>query len=156
MFETIKSAAQTVADTFQGVVSAGVERMKTSFEEFSAACPDLEKIGYHVSMLELCCALNPNFTVFLDRRAAPTEEAFQAVLAAHPNNATFRTVVGLLRQAEKVIAKFERPQRRCTCVAVELGVPPRVRLMYAPSAVGVALEAECSAILDEDDISPVA
>ena len=41
-----------------------------------------------------------------------------------------RTVVGLLRQTEKVIAKFDLQRQHCTGLALELGVPPRMRLLY--------------------------
>jgi hypothetical protein len=130
MLGAIKSAAQTVADGVQGLLGAGFDKVKTSVDEFLADSDQLEAIGYKVTAVELCCALSPCVTVFMSREAAPRDESFQALLARNQTNATMRTVANLLRQTEKIIVSFERPERRCTSVAVELGVPPRVRLIY--------------------------
>jgi hypothetical protein len=130
MLGTIKNAAQSVADTIQNALSAGLDKIKVSVEEFAASSRDLEEIGYRVCAIELCCALSPNVTVLMVRERAPTEEGFQALLARQSSNATLRTVVNLLRQTEKLIAKFDLHGHRCTNLAVELGVPPRIRLVY--------------------------
>ena len=130
MLGTLKSAAQSVSDAIQGMASAGLDKLKTSVDAFIAASPELEEIGYRVSAIELCCALSPCITVFLDRQKAPSDEAFEGLLARHTDNVTLRTVVGLLRQTEKVIAKFDLQRQHCTSLALELGVPPRMRLLY--------------------------
>ena len=130
MLGTLKSAAQSFADTVSGALSAGLDKVKASVEEFAAASPELEEIGYRVCATELCCALVPYVTVFLVRERAPSEEGFQALLARQSSNATLRTVVTLLRQTEKIIATFDLRGQRCSTVALELGIPPRVRLVY--------------------------
>lgn len=130
MIGAIKSAAQSVSDAIQGMASAGLDKLKTSVDGFVAASPELEEIGYRVNAIELCCALSPCITVFLDRQKTPHDEAFDGLLARHADNATLRTVVGLLRQTEKIIAKFDLQKQHCTSLALELGVPPRMRLIY--------------------------
>lgn len=129
MFGTIKSAAQSVADAIQGGMAAGLDKVKTSLEEFAAASPELEEIGYRVCATELCCALVPYVTVFLVRERAPTEEGFDALLARRSSN-TVRSVVTLLRQTEKIIATFDLRGQKCSNLALELGIPPRIRLVY--------------------------
>lgn len=130
MLGTLKSAAESVSDALQGMASAGLDKLKLSVDAFVAASPELEEIGYRVNAIELCCALSPCITVFLDRQKAPHDEAFEGLLARHTDNVTLRTVVSLLRQTEKIIAKFDLQKQRCTSLALELGVPPRMRLLY--------------------------
>jgi hypothetical protein len=130
MFGTIKNAAQSVADAVGVALTAGLDKVKTTLEEFAAASPELEEIGYRVCATELCCALVPYVTIFLVRERAPTEEGFNALLARQSSNATVRTVVNLLRQTEKVIATFDLRGQKCSSIALELGIPPRVRLVY--------------------------
>jgi hypothetical protein len=130
MLGTIKSAAQSVAGALSGALAAGLDKVKTTVEEFAAASPELEEIGYRVCATELCCALVPYVTVFLVRERAPTEEGFEALLARQSSNATVRTVVTLLRQTEKMIATFDLRGQKCSNLALELGIPPRIRLVY--------------------------
>ena len=148
MLSTLKSAAQSVSDAIQGMASAGLDKLKTSVDAFVAASPELEEIGYKVNAIELCCALSPSVTVFLDRQKAPHDEAFEGLLARHADNVTLRTVVGLLRQTEKIIAKFDLKQQRCTSLALELGVPPRMRLIYTDKVKPAALLEPPPPILD--------
>jgi hypothetical protein len=130
MFSTIKSAGKSLTDAVQGMMSAGLDKVKVSVEEFAAASSELEEIGYRSNAIELCCALSPSVTVFLTRLCAPSDEAFQGILARPTTSTTLRTVVSLLRQTEKMIAKFDLRRQQCTSLALELGVPPRVRLIY--------------------------
>ena len=49
----------------------------------------------------------PRIVVYLSREATVSEDVFGAVLAAHADNQTFRTVAGLLRQADRLLSKVE-------------------------------------------------
>jgi hypothetical protein len=130
MFGKIKDAARVVASVAGETIGAGFETLKGPLDELSAASPDLERIGYRVKEIELVCSLLPRIVVYLARDGAVSEETVQAVLAAHPGNRTFSTLVGLLRQADRLLDRVKLKGRRCTGLAVELGVPPCVRVMY--------------------------
>ena len=149
MFSTIKSATKSVADALQGMMSAGLDKVKVSVEEFADASAALEEIGYRSDAVELCCALSPSVTVFLTRLRAPSDEAFQGILARPATSTTLRTVVGLLRQTEKVIAKFDLRRQQCTSLALELGVPPRVRLIYTDKGDSIRVTDHVS-VVDSD------
>ena len=130
MLRKIKDAAKAVASAAGETVGAGFEKLKGPLDELSAASPELERIGYRIREIELVCALLPRIVVYLTRECAVSEDVYQAVLAAHPENKTFRTIAGLLRQADRLLGKVELKGRRCTGLAVELGLPPCLRLMY--------------------------
>jgi hypothetical protein len=115
------------------MMSVGLDKVKVSVDEVVAAGSALEELGYRSDAVELCCALSPSVTVFLTRLRSPSDEAFQGILARPSTSATLRTVVNLLQQTEKIIAKFDLRRQSCTSLALELGVPPRVRLIYTPS-----------------------
>jgi len=140
MLGALKSAAQTVADGMQSLASAGLGKAKACVEEVAAIAPDLAEIGYHVTSIELGCALSPTVTLYLNRTAAPPDEAFDALLARRTSSSTLRTLVTLLRQTEKIIAKFDLRDRRCASLAVELGIPPRVRLIYTDHTAPTELD----------------
>ncbi len=130
MFAKIKDAARAVASVAGDSLGAGLEKLKGPLDELSAASPAFERIGFRIREIELVCSLLPRIVVYLDREASVSEDVYQAVLAAHPDNQTFRSVAGLLRQADRLLDKVEIKGRRCTGLAVELGVPPCLRLMY--------------------------
>jgi hypothetical protein len=52
------------------------------------------------------------------------------VLLARRSSNTVKTVVTLLRQTEKIIATFDLRGQKCSNLALELGIPPRIRLVY--------------------------
>ncbi|MFL6111156.1 MAG: hypothetical protein ACJ786_07380 [Catenulispora sp.] len=130
--------ARAVADRAGGALAAGAETLKGSVGELTAAGPDLERVGYRLGDVELVVTIVPRLVVYLTRVAAVGDEAFQAVLADHPNERTFRTLVGLLRQANRILGRVELRGRRCTGLTVELGVPPAIRLVYAATEPGPA------------------
>lgn len=130
MFQAIKSATQSALETFQGMMAAGLDKVKGTLEEFHKARPQLEELGYRVTATELCCAISPSVTVLLDRVRPPSDEAFQALLARKDTSQTARQVINLLRQTEKMIGAFDLQGQRCSSVALELGLPPRVRMIY--------------------------
>jgi hypothetical protein len=131
MFGKIKATAKAVAGRTGDVLAAGFEKLKGPVDELSAASPDLEQVGYQVAEIELECGLIPRVIVHLSRQFDAGPEAFQAALASHAGNRTFCSLVRLLRQAERVVGKVQFRGRRCTGLAVELGIPPCVRLRYA-------------------------
>jgi hypothetical protein len=141
MFGKIKGAARAVAGVAGDTLGAGLEKLKGPLDELSAASPAFERIGYRIREIELVCALLPRIVVYLDREASVNEDVFGAVLAAHTDNQTFRTVAGLLRQADRLLDRVEIKGRRCTGLAVELGVPPCIRLMYHTTREGGAADA---------------
>ena len=130
MLGKIKAAAQAVADLGNDTLAAAFTTLKGPLDELSAASGDLEQLGYRLREIELVCTLLPRIVVYLTREFAAREEAFQAVLANHANHRTVRTVVGLLQQTDRLLGKMELTGRRCTALAIELGVPPSVRLIY--------------------------
>jgi hypothetical protein len=138
MFRKIRDAAWVAAGLAGETFAAGAEKLKGSVGELSAAGPELERVGYLLGDIELVCTIPPRLVVHLTRVAAVGDEAFQAVLADHPDGRTFRTLVGLLRQANRILGRVEPRGRRCTGLAVELGLPPAVRLIYAPVEPGPA------------------
>jgi hypothetical protein len=130
MFRKIKSAARAVAGKAGDTLSAGFDKLKGPLDELSVAAPEFERIGYRVREIEVVCTLLPRLVVYLTREAAVNEDAYGAVLAAQANNQTFQTVAGLLRQADRLLDRVKLKGRRCTALAVELGVPPSLRLIY--------------------------
>jgi hypothetical protein len=134
MFGKIKSAVQAVAGAASDAVGAGFEKLKAPLDELSAVSPELERVGYTVREIELVAALLPRIVIHFTRGTPAGEEAYQALLANHPNNGTLGTVVGLLRQADRLLVKVELKGRRCTGLAVELGIPPCLRMMYTADA----------------------
>jgi hypothetical protein len=133
MLGKIKSAARAVADYAGDALGAGVEKLKASLDELSAASGDLEQLGYRVGSIELACTLPPRLILFLSRQGTATPEAYQAILAKHAENKTLRTVIGLLQLADRLAEQVKMQGRRCSQLAVELGLPPSVRLIYEPA-----------------------
>lgn len=132
MLDRIKSAAKVVADLAGDTVTAGVEKFKASLDDISAASGDLEQLGYRIGSIELACTLPPRLILFLWREGTATPEAYQAILAKHSTNQTLKTVIGLLQMADRLAEQLKMKNRRCSQLAVELGLPPSVRLIYDP------------------------
>jgi hypothetical protein len=132
MLDKLKSAAMAVSNLAGDALTAGVEKLKGSLDELSAASGDLEQVGYRIGQIELVASIPPRIVLFLTRLGTGTTEAYQAILARHANNTTLRTVVSMLQLGDKLIERVPLKGRRCTQLVVELSVPPTVRLVYDP------------------------
>jgi hypothetical protein len=133
MFGHFKKAARAVKDKVGDLLGAGFDKLKAPLEELSASSGELEKVGYRVGEIELECSLPPRIILHLIRQADATDEAFQAVLANQAGNRTFCTLVGLLRQTNRMLTTVSLKGRRLHEVEVGLGLIPSVRLKYAPA-----------------------
>jgi hypothetical protein len=105
-------------------------------DELAAASPHLQAVGYRVADLQLELSLTPRVIVELVKEAEASDEAFQAVLANHPDNRTLRTLVRMVQQANRVDRRVQPKGRRFRSLEVELGLPPAARMRYvdAPEA----------------------
>jgi hypothetical protein len=131
MFERIKKAASVVSAPLSDAVGAGFEKLKAPLDELSLASGALAEVGYSVGEIELEFSLPPRIIVHLHRETTVHDEAFQAALANHADNRTFCIVVGLLRQANRVVDRVQIKGRRLHEVEVALGLIPSVKLKYA-------------------------
>jgi hypothetical protein len=131
MLDRIRGAAKAVTDKVGDVLGAGWDRLKGQIDELAAASPALGQIGYRIGEIDLEFTIPPRLVVHLARFADAGDEAFQAVLANHADNATFCAVVRLLRQTNRVLGRVQIKGRRLREVEVSLGLPPSVRARYA-------------------------
>jgi hypothetical protein len=145
MFDKIKSAAGTAAGAVAGaagaaagavagvagdLLGAGIDTLKGWVDDIAAASPHLKAVGYEVADLKLELSLSPRVIVELVREAEAGDEAFQAVLANHPDNKTLRTLVRMVQQANRVDRRVRPQGRRFRSLEVELGLPPVARMRY--------------------------
>jgi hypothetical protein len=136
MLGRIKSAAAAVAGAAGDKLAVGAEKLMGPLGELAAASGDLEELGYRAGQIELVCSLPPRLVVFLTRKGSASPEAYQAILARHAGSHTIRTVVGLLQMADRMAERVKLQGRRCSQLALELGVPPSIRLIYDPAPGG--------------------
>src|SRR5262245_30891263 len=131
VFEQLKTAATALADKISDIQSAGKDKLRAMLDELSIAFTQLEGVGYHVTDVELAVGLPPSITVYLVKQGEPTDEAFTAILANNQGRTTACTLIRLVRQANSWAESLRWGERRCRMVAVELGLRPAVRLVYA-------------------------
>lgn len=139
MIEHLKSAARSVAGLAGDTLSAGMEHLKESLVELSAASEDLEQLGYQLGQIEVSCSIPPRLIVFMARQGKASAEAYQAMLAKHEKRTTVKTVIHLLQMGDKLVEQVKIPGRSCTYLGLELGIPPSVRLIYDPPASAAGL-----------------
>jgi hypothetical protein len=132
MFEKIAAAVGAVKGLAGDAAEAGVEKCKAQLDELAAAAPALEQLGYRVGEIELEVGIPPRILIHMARESAPSAEAFQAVLANFAGRATVLSVLKLIHLAEWAQAKVPLRGRRYVGLVAELGLPPVVRLRYAP------------------------
>jgi hypothetical protein len=153
MFDKIKSAAGSAAGAVAGAAgaaagavagaagdlfSAGIDKLKECLDEIAAASPHLQGVGYRVADLQLELSLSPRVIVELVKEAEVADEAFQAVLANHPDKKTLRTLVRMAQQANRVDRRVRPRGRRFRSLEVELGLPPAARMRYVDCPEGPA------------------
>jgi hypothetical protein len=135
VFDKIKAAAEALADKVGSVKSVSMDKIRSMLDELNVAFTQLEGVGYHVTDVELALGLPPSITVYLVKQGEPTDEAFAALLANNKGRKTARTLIRLVRQANNWAESLRWGERRCRMVAVELGLRPAVRLVYAGQGV---------------------
>lgn len=141
VLDKMKAAAQAVSDKAKEWVDAGVDKLKESLDALVAAAPELVKVGYRLTDLELEMALTPRVIVLLQRDREAGEEEFQALLANHHEGGAFTTLVKGLRHANAMDRRL-RPQGRVLAgVRFELGLPPVFSLRYSEPATPVLVVA---------------
>jgi hypothetical protein len=148
MFDKMKSAAGSAAGAVAGaagaaagavagfagdLLSAGIDKLKALVDDIAAASPHLEGVGYKVADLQLELSLTPRVIVELVKVKEVSDEAFQAVLANHPNETTLRTLVRMAQQANRVARRVQPQGRQFHSLQVELGFPPAARMRYVDS-----------------------
>src|SRR5262245_63725300 len=124
MLGKIKAAAKAVTDLAGDALTAGLGQVEASLAELSAASGDLEQLGYRLGQIELACTLPPRLIIYLARHGKAGKEAYQAVLAKHAEHTTVRTVVSMLQTADRLAEQIKWGDRRCSGLAIELGIPP--------------------------------
>jgi hypothetical protein len=157
MLGRIKDAARAVAGMAGDTLGAGFDKLRGPLDDLSAASHEFERIGYRLQEIEVVCTLLPRIVVYLSREASVNEDVFGAVLAAQAENQTFQTVAGLLRHVDRLLDRVKVKGRRCTGLAVELGVPPCLRLMYGGEdtrAVVPLLSGEPVAVEGQENTPP--
>src|SRR5262249_19089888 len=122
------AAAGAVAGAAGDLLNAGIDKLKGWVDDIAAASPHLQAVGYRVADLQLELSLAPRVIVELVKEAEASDEAFQAVLANHPDNKTLRTLVRMVQQANRVDRRVQPKGRRFRSLEVELGLPPAARM----------------------------
>jgi hypothetical protein len=124
------AAASAVAGAAGDLLSAGVDKLQAWVDDIAAASPHLQGIGYRLGDLKVELSLSPRVLVELVKEADVPDEAFQAVLANHPNETTLRTLVRMAGQANRIAKRVQPKGRRFQSLEVELGLPPAARMRY--------------------------
>jgi hypothetical protein len=135
MLGKIGQAAKAVTDKVGDVFGAGFDKVKAQLDELAAASGALAQVGYRFGDIDVEVSIPPRLTVHLIREHDATDEAFQAVLANNAGNRTFCIVVGLLRQANRLVSRVTIKGRRLHAVEVGLGLIPSIKLKYAEQGV---------------------
>jgi hypothetical protein len=145
VFNKVKDGAGFIASQAAELCGVGMDAARGILEDVAAASGDLEALGYEVRDIEVTVSVPPSVTVFLTRHGDPTDDAFGAALARRSGQRSAWLLLKMVQQGNAWSTSLRFGGRRCRQFAVDLGLRPAVRLMFArPETPSGEITNECS------------
>jgi hypothetical protein len=137
LFNKVKDGAGLLASQAAELCGVGMDAARGILEDVAAASGDLEELGYEVRDIEVTVSVPPSVTVYLIRHGEPTDDAFGAALARRAGQRSAWLLLKMVQQGNSWSTSLKFGGRRCRQLAVDLGLRPAVRLMFArPGSAG--------------------
>jgi hypothetical protein len=126
-FDKIKDAGGKLGN----LKDAGIDKIKTIITDFENALPVLKKAGYNLKELNITVGVPPTVLASFNIKNV-SEEVSNAALEELDSNKVGKAVLSALIGASKMKQKIEVKNMTMDEIEVELGLIPKVSIIYTP------------------------
>ena len=126
LFDKIKDSGEKLSN-FKEV---GVEKVKSTLKDFENALPIIKKAGYNLNELNVGVGLPPSIIASFSIKKV-SEKEYSAALDEIDSNKVGKAVLNALNSASKMKEKLEIKSMTMNEIHVEIGLIPKVNLIYS-------------------------
>lgn len=126
-FDKIKDAGGKLGN----LKDAGIDKIKATITDFENALPVLKKAGYNLKELNIGVGVPPTVLASFSIKNV-SEDVSNAALEELDSNKVGKAVLSALIGASKMKQKIEVKNMTMDEIEVELGLIPKVSLIYCP------------------------
>ena len=126
LFDKIKDSGGKLSN----LKDAGVEKVKSTLKDFESALPIIKKAGYNLNELNIGVGLPPSIIASFNIKKV-SEKEYEAALDEIDSNKVGKAVLSALISASKMKEKLEIKSMTMNEIHVEIGLIPKVNLIYS-------------------------
>ena len=126
LFDKIKDSGGKLSN----LKDTGVEKVKSTLKDFENALPIIKKAGYNLNELNVGVGLPPSIIASFSIKKV-SEKEYSAALAEIDSNKVGKAVLNALNSASKMKEKLEIKSMTMNEIHVEIGLIPKVNLIYS-------------------------
>ena len=126
LFDKIKDSGGKLSN----LKDAGVEKVKSTLKDFENALPIIKKAGYNLNELNISVGVPPSIIATFNIKNVSQQE-YKAALDEIDSNKVGKAVLNALISASKMKEKLEIKSMTMNEIHVEIGLIPKVNLVYS-------------------------
>ena len=126
LFDKIKDSGGKLSN----LKDTGVEKVKSTLKDFENALPIIKKAGYNLNELNVGVGLPPSIIASFNIKKV-SEKDYEAALDEIDSNKVGKAVLNALNSASKMKEKLEIKSMTMNEIHVEIGLIPKVNLIYS-------------------------
>ena len=126
LFDKIKDSGGKLSN----LKETGVEKVKSTLKDFENALPIIKKAGYNLNELNVGVGLPPSIIASFSIKKV-SEKEYSAALDEIDSNKVGKAVLNALNSASKMKEKLEIKSMTMNEIHVEIGLIPKVNLIYS-------------------------
>lgn len=126
LFDKIKDTGGKLSS----LKDAGIEKVKSTLKDFENALPIIKKAGYNLNELNIAVGVPPSITATFNIKNVSDDE-HKAAIDEIDSNKVGKAVLNALIGATKMKEKLEIRSMTMNEIHVEIGLIPKVNLVYS-------------------------
>ena len=126
LFDKIKDSGEKLSN----LKEVGVEKVKSTLKDFENALPIIKKAGYNLNELNIGVGVPPSIIASFNIKKV-SEKDYEAALDEIDSNKVGKAVLNALIGASKMKEKLEIKSMTMNEIHVEIGLVPKVNLIYS-------------------------
>lgn len=130
--KTVDDGMKSAKNQWDGFSENNQEKYTETINHAFDMIPMLQKLGYDTTEFLIHISIPPSIEIHLNANNVLTKEQVEKVRKDYKENVIFVKVVESLYQASQLQKKLESGTLHAKGIQVQLGIPPRVSLVYAP------------------------
>ncbi len=130
--KTVDDGMKSAKNQWDGFNESSQEKYTEAINHAFDMIPMLQELGYETKEFLIHISVPPSIEIHLDANNTLTKEQVEAVKEKFKENIVFVKVVESLYRAGQLQKKLQSGTLQAKGIHIQLGIPPRVSLVYAP------------------------
>lgn len=132
--KTVDEGLKTAKSQWDNLGNDTQEKYTNVINQAFEMIPMLQEIGYETEEFLVNISVPPSIEIRLNYLQPLEKEQLEVLKEQHKDNGMFIRVLEALYMAGKMQTKFKTGNLKPKGIQIQVGIPPRVALVYAPPA----------------------